>query len=230
MKHKLFLGAIGMVASATTLQGATKKDNLEKVNNQHCACKTVHQTKKVKSDKSDKLEDNLIQVSDVSFELHKNSRASIKKMLDKYGENAKFSFPVKMVQVDYHYKGDTKSTFDAIVYLTPKMAKKILNDKSVNKVILNGVQKKHKNKSTFVVKDIKPVFMANLEPGEEEWLVTERRNKAPKETLISWKRKDHKKVEYKSTTSKPKAKQGVMKNKDEIDIENVFKKAAKKWS
>lgn len=227
MKNKLFLGAIGMVASATTLQGATKKDNLEKVNNQHCACKIVHHN--TKKAKSDKLEDNLIQVSDVSFELHKNSRASIKKMLDKYGENAKFSFPVKMAQVYYHYKGDTKSTFDAIVYLTPKMAKKILNDKSVNKVILSGVQKKHKNKSTFVVKDIKPVFMDNLEPGEEEWLITERHNKATKETLISWKRKDHKKVEYKSTTSKPKS-QGVMKNKDEIDIENVFKKAAKKWS
>lgn len=227
MKNKLFLGAIGMVASATTLQGVAKKDNLEKVNAQHCACKTVHHN--VKKVKSDKLEDNLIQVSDVSFELHKNSRASIKKMLDKYGENAKFSFPIKMSQVDYHYKGDTKSTFDAIVYITPKMAKKILSDKEVNKVILNGVQKKHKNKSTFVVKDIKPVFMANLEPGEEEWLITERKNKAPKETLISWKRKDTKKVNYKSTTPKPKS-QGVMKNKDEIDIENVFKKAAKKWS
>lgn len=219
MKNKLFLGAI--VGIASTSLGATKKEITIEGKKHNCTCTLVEEKTKPKKNitkKSDRLEDNVISVNDVSFELHKNSRYTLKKMLKKYGEKANFSFPVKMAQVDYHYKGDTKSSFDAIVYVTPQMAKKILNDASVNKVIVNGWQKKHKDRATFIVKDIKPTFVANLEP-EDDWLLSEKHDK-PKNVASKSKKKN---------VSKPKA-TGVMKNKDEIDIEKIIKKTISKWS
>ena len=220
MKNKLFLGAI--VGIASTSLGATKKEITIEGKKHNCTCTLVEEKvkpKKIVPKKSDRLEDNVISVNDVSFELHKNSRHTLKKMLKKYGEKANFSFPVKMAQVDYHYKGDPKSSFDAIVYVTPQMAKKILNDNSVNKVIVNGWQKKHKDKATFVVKDIKPTFVANLEP-EDDWLLSEKHDKPKNVASKSSKKKN---------VSKPKA-IGVMKNKDEIDIEKIIKKTISKWS
>lgn len=219
MKKQLIVGTV--LLTGTTL-GVTKKEMNIEGKKYNCSCTLVEEKvkpKKIVTKKSDRLEDNVISVNDVSFELHKNSRTTLKRMLKKYGENANFSFPIKMAQVDYHYKGDTKSSFDAIVYVTPQMAKKILNDSSVNKVIVNGWQKKHKDRATFIVRDIKPTFVANLEP-EDDWLLSEKHDKPKNVASKSSKKKN---------VSKPKA-TGVMKNKDEIDIEKIIKKTISKWS
>ena len=233
MKNKLFLGTLASLA-ATTLQGNTVKRDFTKdleaqKNTPKCVCQPEAEKKPVNSStttvkKSDRLEDNVVDVTDVSFELHKNSRATMERQLEKYSENANFSFPVKMAQVNYHQKGDTHSTFNATVYVTPKMAKKLVNDKSISKVVVSGTQKKHKSKPVFIVKDIKPVFIANLEP-ESEYLITKKKEVKKSNPFVA-----EKKNKQGDAVSQPKSTKGVMKDADEIDIDSVIEKAAKKYS
>lgn len=151
MKNKLMGTMVALGAPIITFGGSEAKQEVKSVEK--------------KEESTYRLEDRLINVSDVTVELNTKTRKNLKKSLDKYGVDAKFSLPVKVVSVEYSYRGDVRKRFDSLVYFEPTLAKRVVNDKSVNAVVFVHDQKKHLTKNVFVVKDGKKIVLVyNLEP------------------------------------------------------------------
>lgn len=219
------IGAI--IASSTLTLGMNKLTNkVEKYENEEskCTCIPVKKNKstfknkdkketkvsKVETKKSDKFEDNVISVSDVSFELHYKTRETLKIQMAKYGRNPNFSFLVKVAEVEWHKKGSSYKNFDSMVYISPEIARQIVDNPEINKIVLKENQQKHSRRNTFKVKG-SYVAIENLEPETRVVKNTIRNNK--KSTAV---------VNTKPSTKNPEKQHSfkgvVAKDADILDI------------
>ena len=83
--------------------------------------------------------------------------------MKKYGRNPNFSFLVKVAEVEWHRKGSSYKSFDSMVYISPEIARQIVDNPEINKIVLKGFQQKHSGRNTFKVKG-SYVAIENLEP------------------------------------------------------------------
>lgn len=168
-----------------------------------------------------KIEDNLKDITNVSFNITDKNRDSLNKLIEKYGKSPKFSFPVRLDYINYRQDNKSYKVQNPLVYIEPSLANDILTGK--RKVIkLNGTQKKYDKGNTFIItpdKD-KPVAKVVKTTKNTTTKKVEPVKKEVKKDMIIEPKKDQK---TKETITSPKVEKfkKIFKKKPVIDVETI---------